>query len=298
MLIAKGACRDTTATHKSTDGLRSQEVSAMQQTIIVAEPEPLALNCAETTIIVVDMQNDFCSKNGLFHRAGINVSEIQETVAPTAKVLSTARNAGIRVVYLKMGFRADLSDLGPDDSANRIRHLRLGVGEPCIAPDGRHGRFLIRDTWNTDVIDELRPEPEDVVIYKSRFSGFYQTELDETLRRFRTRNLVFTGCTTSVCVDSTIRDGMFRDYCCLLLADCVGEPIGSEFPRTNHEASILTVKTLLGWVSDSERFETALRIRPVQPNFERSGRITGHRRTESNSLPRSPSATIHQQRER
>jgi len=77
------------------------------------------------------------------------------------------------------------------------------------------------------------------------------------------RNLVFTGCTTSVCVESTIRDAMFRDYRCVLLADCAGEPIGSELPRSNHEASVLTIQTVLGWVSDSERFESALQGRPV-----------------------------------
>ena len=171
---------------------------------------------------------------------------------------SAAREAGIKIVYLKMGFRADLSDLGDPDSANRMRHLQFGVGQPCIASDGRQGRFLIRDTWNTDVIEELRPQPEDVVLYKCRFSGFYQTELDDILRKLGIKNLIFTGCTTSVCVDSTIRDAMFRDYRCVLLADCAGEPIGSESPRSNHEASVLTIQTVLGWVSDSERFESAL----------------------------------------
>lgn len=227
-------------------------------TIIEATPGPLTVNCAEAAVIVVDMQNDFCSKGGLLDRAGINISAAQKAVAPTRKVLSAARRAGIKIVYLKMGFRADLSDLGDTDSANRVRHLRFGVGQPCIASDGRQGRFLIRDTWNTDVIEELRPQPEDSVLYKHRFSGFYQTELDDILRRLGIRNLIFTGCTTSVCVDSTIRDAMFRDYRCVLLADCAGEPIGSELPRSNHEASLLTIETLFGWVSDSERFVSAL----------------------------------------
>ena len=241
------------------------EVSARQPTIIEAKPEPIAVNCAETAVIVVDMQNDFCSKGGLFDRAGINISAVQKAVGPTRRVLSAAREAGITIVYLKMGFRADMSDLGDADSANRIRHLQFGVGQRCIAPDGRQGRFLIRDTWNTDVIKELRPQPVDVVLYKRRFSGFYETELDDILRRLGIRNLIFTGCTTSVCVDSTIRDAMFRDYRCLLLADCAGEPIGSEFPHSNHEASVLTIQTVLGWVSDSERFESALRAtRPVR----------------------------------
>jgi len=231
--------------------------------IIDAEPEPLPLTCSETAVIVVDMQNDFCSNGGLFHRAGINISAVQKAVRPTREVLSAARAAGIKIAYLKMGFQPDLSDLGDSDSPTRERHLRLGVGQPCNACDGRQGRFLIRDTWNTEIIDELRPEPEDIVLYKHRFSGFYQTDLDNILRRLGIKYLIFIGCTTSVCVESTIRDAMFRDYRCLLLSDCIGEPIGNEFPRSNHEASILTIQTVLGWVSDSVRFESALRNRTV-----------------------------------
>jgi ureidoacrylate peracid hydrolase len=237
------------------------EESAGRPLILEAKPEPITVNSAETAVIVVDMQNDFCSKGGMFDRAGIDLLQIQKAVATTRKVLFAAREAGIRIIYLKMGFQADLSDLGDTGSANRVRHLQLGVGQPCIASDGRQGRFLIRDTWNTDVIHELRPQLGDVVLYKHRFSGFYQTELDDILRSLGIINLIFTGCTTSVCVDSTIRDAMFRDYRCILLADCVAEPIGSELPRSNHEASVLTIQTVLGWVSDSERFESALQAR-------------------------------------
>ncbi|MBA2702910.1 MAG: isochorismatase family protein [Blastocatellia bacterium] len=72
------------------------------------------------------------------------------------------------------------------------------------------------------------------------------------------KHLILTGCTTSVCVDSTIRDAMYRDYQAILLADCTGEPIGYELPRSNHEASLLTIQALLGWVSGSDEFLKAL----------------------------------------
>jgi ureidoacrylate peracid hydrolase len=237
-------------------------VSASRETRIEANPSPIAIEIAHTAVIVVDMQNDFCSIGGLFDRAGINISAVQRAVRPMRRALSAARDASIKVVYLKMGFQPDLSDLGDKDSPNRVRHLHFGVGQSCIAPDGREGRFLIRDTWNTDIIMELCPQPEDVVLYKHRFSGFYQTELDNILRKFGLRNLIFMGCTTSVCVDSTIRDAMFRDYRCVLLADCAGEPIGGDLPRSNHEASLLTIETLFGWVSNSERFISALQAGP------------------------------------
>jgi len=226
--------------------------------VLNAEPRGIELDLAKTAVIVVDMQNDFGSKGGIFDRAGINISAIQKTVTPTRKALDDARNAGLRIVYLKMGFRPDLSDLGAEDSVNRTLHLHFGVGQDCNAPDGRKSRFLIRDTWNTDIVDELTPRPEDVVLYKHRFSGFFETDLDKILRGLGITNLIVTGCTTSICVDSTIRDAMFRDYRCVLLSDCSAEPIGGEFPRSNHEASLLTVKMLLGWVSDCPRFVSAL----------------------------------------
>jgi len=226
-----------------------------QQTVTV----PISVDAAKTVVIVCDMQNDFGAKGGMFDRAGIDISMIQQAVGPTAKVLASARRAGVPIVYLKMGFRPDLSDLGASDSVNRVRHLEgFKVGQTIRAPDGRESRILIRDNWGTDIVPELTPQPDDVVVYKHRFSGFYETELDATLKRLKAKHLIFTGCTTNVCVESSIRDAMFRDYLPVLLADCTGEPIGHQFPRSNHEASLLSIETLLGWVSGSEGFVKAL----------------------------------------
>jgi len=225
---------------------------------LAARPAPVKIDTGATAVLVVDMQNDFGSKDGMFERAGIDISGIQRAVAPTARALDAARTVGIPVIYLKMGFRPDLSDLGAADSVNRVRHLQLGVGERVHAPDGTESRILVRDTWNTDIVAGLEPHAEDVVLYKTRFSGFYKTDLDARLKKLGVRHLIVTGCTTSICVESTVRDAMFRDYLCVLLADCMSEPIGSDLARSNHEASLLSVETLLGWVSDSANFASAL----------------------------------------
>jgi ureidoacrylate peracid hydrolase len=230
-----------------------------QAIALAAEPHEIALTLLQTAMIVVDMQNDFGSPGGLFDRAGIDISGIRKAVVQTRKVLEAARGKGIKIAYLKMGYRPDLSDLGAEDSVNRVRHVHFGVGQDCIAPDGTKSRFLIRDTWNTDIVEELTPEADDIVLWKHRFSGFFETGLDNILQGLEVRNLIFTGCTTSICVDSTLRDAMFRDYRCVLLADCSAEPIGGDLARSNHEASLLTVEMLLGWVSDSERFMSALK---------------------------------------
>jgi ureidoacrylate peracid hydrolase len=233
--------------------------SSGQRISVNAKPQAISLDPARSAIIVVDMQNDFGSEGGLFSRGGVDISGIQAVVPRIAEVLAAARQANILIVYLKMGFLPDLSDAGGPDSPNWIKHAQLRtIGEAVKAPDGSPGRILIRDTWNTDIVSELTPEAEDIIVYKSRFSGFYRTDLDRLLRARSIETLVFTGCTTSICVESTIRDAMFRDYTCLLLADCAAEPIGHGLPRSNHDASLLVIGVLLGWVSGSKEFLSAL----------------------------------------
>jgi ureidoacrylate peracid hydrolase len=90
-----------------------------------------------------------------------------------------------------------------------------------------------------------------VVVSKHRFSGFFETELDEVLRGLGAKYLLVTGCTTSVCVEATVRDAMYRDYTCIVLEDCTAEPIEADLPRSNHDASLLTIQTLYGWTSSS-----------------------------------------------
>jgi len=230
-------------------------VSTMQ-----AKPHAVSFDTAASAVIVIDMQNDFGTEGCMFHRAGIDISMIKRAVGPTGKVLAAARESGIPVIYLKMAFKPDLSDAGPVDSPNYARHQLLGVGSVMQAPDGRESRVLVRDTWNTGVVSELAPEPADVVLYKHRFSGFFETDLDTVLKRLGAKHLIVTGCTTSTCVESTIRDAMFRDYSCVLLEDCTGEPIGHDIDRSNHDASLLSIQVLLGWTSSSEDFIRALAI--------------------------------------
>ena len=121
-----------------------------------------------------------------------------------------------------MAFRPDLSYVGTPDLKNWSLHTFLRIAEPSTGPVGQPSRPFIKDTWNTQIVSELTPQSSDIVVTKHRFSGFYGTDLDVILRGLGIKYLVFTGCTTSVCVESTLRDAMFRDYCCLLLAGLRG----------------------------------------------------------------------------
>ena len=230
----------------------------MAQIKLEAKPHPIKIDTTAAALIVVDMQNDFGSKGGLFDHAGVDISSIQNVVSATARAIEAARTAGMKVIYLKMGFRPDLSDLGSSDAPNRVRHLHFGVGQSMKTPDGQQGRFLVRNTWGTDIVPPLTPAPGDIEIWKTRFSGFYETELDGTLKKLGAKQLVFTGCTTSICVESTVRDAMFRDYQCVILRDCVAEPIGEKLLRSNHEASLLSIEMLFGWTANSKDFVKGL----------------------------------------
>jgi ureidoacrylate peracid hydrolase len=112
---------------------------------LAAKPTQISLDLAKTVVMVVDMQNDFASKGGMFDRAGFDISIVQRAVPTTAKVLAAARSAGIKIVYLKMGFRPDLSDMGAPDSSNWIGHHAVGVGTVVRTPSGAESRILVRD---------------------------------------------------------------------------------------------------------------------------------------------------------
>ena len=224
---------------------------------VAARPVPVQEVPGRTAVVVVDMQNDFGSIGGMFEQAGVDISEIRAMIPAMAGLINVARRAGMKIVFLKMAFRADLSDAGLPDSPNWLKHVPLKAGEHVVAPTGVASRVLVRDTWNTDIVDELRPSSEDLVLYKHRFSGFFETELDSILRSSGIETLLFVGATTSVCVESTVRDAMFRDFHCLVVEDCVAEPIGAGLPRSNHEASLLVLQTLFGSVTDSQSVEAA-----------------------------------------
>ncbi len=223
-----------------------------------ARPSPVELPLSSSAVVVVDMQNDFASAGGMFDRANIDIGCIQAIVPRMAEVLRLARAVGIPVVYLKMGFRPDLSDTGGPSSPTWLKHLPFQAGASAVAPDGRPSRVLIRDTWNTDIVNELTPEPGDVVVYKHRYSGFYGTELDDVLRERGVKTLIVAGATTSVCVESTVRDAVFRDYHCLVLEDCTAEPIAMDSPRSNHEASMLVLELLFASITSSTALTEAL----------------------------------------
>ena len=261
LVVLFTACKSNTKTDSAVITKSSTQKNKIHKNIhIMAKPDSIAIDAASTAIIVVDMENDFCTKGGMLDHVGINISMIQKAIAPMTKVLAAARQTGINIIYLKMGYHEDLSDLGGDESPNRIRQFY--VGDTITAPNGSKSRILIRDTWGTDIVPELKPQPDDIVMYKTRFSGFYNTALDSVLTHLGKKYLILIGCTTSICVESTFRDAIFRDYSPVVLEDCTAEPLGYNLQRSNHEASLLIFQNM-GWVSTSDEFIKAVIVQPI-----------------------------------
>jgi ureidoacrylate peracid hydrolase len=231
---------------------------------VAARPAPCQFDLDAAAVVVVDMQNDFGAAGGMFDQAGIDIAPIAALTPRIRRVLDAARQHGVPVIYLKMAFLADLTDAGYPDSPTWRKHVPLRAGADVTAPDGSPSRILVRDTWNTEIVDELHPEPGDLVIYKNRYSGFYDTELETSLRALDTTSLIVVGATTSVCVDSTVRDAVFRDFHCIVLEDCTAEPIAADAPRSNHEATLLTLELLFANVTSSESLLAAIERAPVR----------------------------------
>jgi len=223
-----------------------------------AKPEPVEIDFRQAAVVVVDMQNAFASKGGLLDIAGVDISGAEAVVRSVGKLLTAAHRAGIPVVYLQMGFKPDLSNSGGPESPNWHKELALRLMN--CRPELK-GKLLIEGTWDFAVVDELKPQPEDLVIIKNRYSGFARTGLDSELRKRTIRYLLFTGIATNVCVESTLRDAFFLDYWPILVSDAAM----AAGPPGMHEATLFNVESFFGWtVSTKEllsHLNTSVRAR-------------------------------------
>jgi nicotinamidase-related amidase len=182
---------------------------------------------AHTALLVIDMQNDFCSPGGASDRGGASLSMYPGVIRRIADVLRAARHRGVLVLFARMVALPD----GQSDSPAWIR-LRMRASRPQPA-EGQAWSFTVEGSWGADFVSGLRPAPGEPIITKYRSSALHGTDLETMLRANGVRTLVVTGCTTEGCVESTIRDAGMHDYFTVLVSDCVG----SDDPAL-HEASM------------------------------------------------------------
>ena len=207
-----------------------------------ARPEPIRVDADETAVVIVDMQNAYASSGGYLDIAGFDIDGAERVIAQSAKVIDAARSAGIPVIYFQNGWDPDYLEAGGPGSPNwhKSNALKTMRARPEL-----HGKLLARGTWDYELVEALAPQPGDIRLHKTRYSGFFNSQLDSTLRARGIRNIVLVGIATNVCVESTLRDGFFLEYFGILLEDATHQA-GPDFVQA---AAVYNVETFFGWVS-------------------------------------------------
>lgn len=207
-----------------------------------ARPEYLRLSTDETAVVVIDMQNAYASPGGYVDLAGFDISGAAGVIGRIATVLDTARAAGIQVIFLQNGWDPDYVEAGGPGSPNwhKSNALKTMRARPEL-----QGLLLARGGWDYDIVDALTPKPGDIRVAKTRYSAFFNSQLDSVLRARGIRNIIFVGIATNVCVESTLRDGFHLEYFGVVLEDATHH-LG---PDQMQQASLYNIEKFFGWVS-------------------------------------------------
>ncbi|MBM3567825.1 MAG: isochorismatase family protein [Alphaproteobacteria bacterium] len=216
---------------------------------VAAQPQRVTFDAARAAMIVIDMQNDFCSPKGWLAHIGVDVRPARAPIRRLNGLLPALRRAGMPVIWVNWGNRPDRLNLSPS-----LLHVYkpsgrgIGLGDPL---PGNRAPVLQRGSWAAAIVDGLETDRRDIHVAKYRMSGFWDTELDSMLRNLGVTTLLFGGVNADQCVLCTLQDANFLGYDCLLVEDCTA----TTSPGFCLEATLYNVKQCFGFVTDS----TALR---------------------------------------
>lgn len=159
----------------------------------IPEPVRVELNAKTTAVIVIDMQNDFVHEKGKLFVG----QKVKEIVPRIKELLKKARNSGALIVY------------------TQDWHMEEDPEFPIW------GAHAIADTWGSEIVDELKPEKNDLIIKKLRYDAFFGTSLDHILRIKGISNVVITGTVSNICVLHTAGSAALNLYKVYLPVDCI-----------------------------------------------------------------------------
>jgi ureidoacrylate peracid hydrolase len=201
---------------------------------------PELIRPAKSAVIVVDVQNDFCRPEGALGQAGQPTAAAMEMIPNLQAFLAGARAAGTHVIFIRT-----IHEAATDSDAWTWR-LRGEVGGCCR-----------KNTWGAE-FTEVAPLPDEPVVIKHRYSAFINTRLDSVLRTLQIENLIMTGVSTNVCVESTARHGYMLDYNIVFMSDCT-----AAFSAAEHEMSLYNMRTHFGVVATADEVIAAWNAAPA-----------------------------------
>ena len=194
----------------------------------------------KAALMVIDMQNAFCRREGTMGRLGFNIDLLRAPIPRIQELILAAHENNVFVIFTRYVYQPDYSDGG------------ILISE--LFPQIREQGGLREGTWDVELIEELHASGHDIIIDKNRYSAFYKTELDSILQGAGIDTLVVTGVTTNMCVESTVRDAHYRDYRVLVVRDATGE-----VDPVRHEGALLSIQHGFGWVICAEEALVAFR---------------------------------------
>jgi nicotinamidase-related amidase len=225
---------------------------------IDTDEAPIIEDTQRMALVVVDMQNDFCSEGGWADKAGFDVTRGGKAIPGIERTIAWAREYAIRVIWIGWANRQDLRNLGSSTlhqykKTADMTGIGESVGDYCA---------LLAGTWGTEFIDKLEKlrKEDDIVVDKFRDNGFYGTQLDQILRAQGLSTLFFTGINTDQCVATTMEEASIRDYNVVLLEDATA----TSNPDFCKEAILLNTRQCWGFVSDTERLQHAVPTQRAQ----------------------------------
>lgn len=198
----------------------------------------------DTALLVIDLQEDFLSPTGYFARKGYDPSPLRAILPTVNRLIAAARAAGLAIVHTRQGYRADMADM---TAYEKWRRKRAGL-------DGTD--ILLRSSPGFQIVADIEVRPEDIIVDKTCNGAFTYTDLELVLRARGITHLMFTGCTTDVCVHTTLREACDRNFQCLTIADACASGDGRA-----HEAALhmVTVEDgVFGALASSEAVIAAL----------------------------------------
>lgn len=213
-----------------------------------AELMPFVDALGRGALLVIDMQNDFCSPGGWTDASGLDYKACREAIPGIQRAIRAARDHGMWVIWVYWFNRQDLRNLGAP-TLYSFKHTpdQQGIGQPLD-----RGRVLTEDTWNTEMVEELRPliQDQDVRVEKVRMNGFIGTDLDQVLRTQGIETLYFTGVNIDQCVAMTMEEAYVRDYACVLLEDACA----TSSPDYCKKSVVFNAKQCWGFSMTTDKF--------------------------------------------
>jgi ureidoacrylate peracid hydrolase len=230
----------------------TRPAAPMRPLTIAAEPQDIVVDAAKSALLIVDMQNDFCTTGGWLDSKGIDVSPNRKPIAPLRALIDAFRADKIPVVWVNWGVRKDLLNISPSlRHAHNPSGRETGLGEPV---PGTRSEVIRVGSWGAQVVDEINPGDRDVQIIKHRFSAFWDTETDAVLRNLGVKTLLIGGVNMDQCVMTTLEDASFLGYDTVLIEDGTA----TTSPDYCVQAVLYNVKLLFGFVTRSQAILSAL----------------------------------------